>query len=166
MKKKILVTIFILFCILLLVLFYYSREDRMLSYLYLYPITKNNIYDYYVYDVYSDHVTIVTYNGTDSDIKIPSYIYEKPVWSIEDSAFYGNSNIETVIIPNTVIKIGYQSFIGCENLKIIEIPTSVVSIGDSAFQNCPSLEAIYVNENSKAEKLLRENNYEFYIKYQ
>ena len=57
----------------------------------------------------------------------------------DDSPFYQNSNIKSVIIGNGVTSIGDYVFEGCENLTSVTIPNTVISIGDDAFDCCTSL---------------------------
>lgn len=87
----------------------------------------------YVNDSYSGSVTIpafVNYNNR---------TYE--VTSIEDSAFgsYRNawnsegSNVESVILPNSITSIKYAAFACCRNLKIFDIPNKVDLIDSYAF---------------------------------
>ena len=165
MKKKIIILLLIIICIIYINIQYHNKHNNILNTLYKYPISKNNIYKDYIYDIYANHINIISYNGNSKVVEIPSIIKDKPVISIEDSAFYGNAYIEKIIIPSTIIKIGYQSFIGCQNLKEISIPKSILYIGESAFDNCPNLKYIYIEQNSKTEKLLIKKNYRTYIKY-
>ena len=44
--------------------------------------------------------------------------------------FYNCSSLESVIIPESVKKIGNEAFEGCTSLKSIIIPESVKKIGD------------------------------------
>ncbi len=161
MIKKIIITVTIIASIFIIILL--LKNNNNLDNIYKYPVSKNNYYDDYVYDVYSDHINIIAYNGSDKNIIIPALIDDLPVLSIEDSAFYGNSDIETVVIPYTVIKIGNQSFIGCLNLKSLDIPKSIIFVGDNALDNCPNLESIYINKNTKQKNIFK--NYKKYIKY-
>ena len=74
----------------------------------------------------SGSVTIpekVSYNGT-----------EYPVVSISDQAFYTDSMITNIVLPPTIISIGYNSFGLCKNLSTINLPISLQTIGDMAFQ--------------------------------
>lgn len=58
-----------------------------------------------------------------------------PVTSIKGKAFE-NSDVISVIIPNSVKSIGEQAFWCCENLTYVSIPNSVTSIGGAAFHGC------------------------------
>ena len=52
-----------------------------------------------------------------------------------NEAFYGCSGINSVIIPNSMISIGWQAFIYCENLNSLTIGNSISSIGSGAFHS-------------------------------
>ena len=55
-------------------------------------------------------------------------------------AFRDCTLLETVVLPNTLKKIGDGPFYGCTALRECNIPSSVTYIGPSAFYNCTSLE--------------------------
>lgn len=83
-----------------------------------------------------DTVSIVEYNGTASNLIIPSKIKGYTVKEIGDGAFddpQRKSTLKSVTIPNTVETIGEQAFGFCTNLKKITIPDSVQRIGKYAF---------------------------------
>ena len=77
------------------------------------------------------------------DVKIPSKIYTGGksyyVVDIERSAFYGLSNLEKVIIPDSVKTIGMEAFKNCSKLNTVELPSTLQSIGEKAFENCSKL---------------------------
>lgn len=58
--------------------------------------------------------------------------------------FINNSEINDVVIPNSVTSIGNHVFSGCASLTSITIPTSVTSIGDGAFSGCSGLTSISI----------------------
>ena len=67
---------------------------------------------------------------------------------IGDEAFYGNTAVVTVILPDTqtsdgkkFASIGDRAFRGCANLKTMTpfLPVTVSSIGMNAFQSCSAL---------------------------
>ena len=88
-------------------------------------------------------VRVTGYNGTDSDIIIPSY-HNGFVTSIGRWAFDGCSSLESIVIPTSVTSIGDIAFGGCSSLASIGIPSSVTSIGSSAFSDCSSLASIVI----------------------
>ncbi len=90
-------------------------------------------------------IHIVGYNGPRGTVTIPNEINGLPVTSIEASAFYGNTNLMVVTIPNGVTNIGPRAFFGCYNLMSVAIPRSVVTIGYSQFGRCIGLTNIMVD---------------------
>jgi hypothetical protein len=91
-------------------------------------------------------------NPYSGDIVIPeSVVYNDttyPVGSIEESAFYGYTEITSVSIPNSVIYISSTAFCGCSGLTSMTIPSSVREISGSAFSKCTNLKSINVAENN------------------
>ena len=80
--------------------------------------------------------------ATDSVISIPGEYNGKVVTAVSEWAFAGNTNITSVIIPDSVTSIGNSAFYYCSSLTSITIPDSVTSIGTDAFYNCSSLTEI------------------------
>lgn len=66
--------------------------------------------------------------------------------SIGQCAFADCTNLESIVIPDSVESIQWGAFAGCEKLEEIIIPNSVKFIGDIAFQNCSDLEEITLPE--------------------
>jgi hypothetical protein len=71
-------------------------------------------------------------------------VISNSVTSIDDSAFYGCSNLTNVAIPNSVTSIGSYAFAYCSNLTSLVIPNSVTSIGNYAFYGCSNLSTITI----------------------
>lgn len=67
-----------------------------------------------------------------TELTIPDYANEYKVVSLADYIFY-LSDLETVHLPNTLIKIGTCAFEYCQNLRSINFPESLKEIGSSAF---------------------------------
>ena len=96
-----------------------------------------------------DGVVIGIGDCSDTDIEIPSYHNDVKVIAIGDSAFYKNTDITSIIIPNTITSIGEKAFWGCENVKAIVLPDSVETIGERAFAYCSQLESISIGTSLK-----------------
>ena len=64
-----------------------------------------------------------------------------------DYAFWENTSIRHVVLPDTMTGIYEQAFYGCESLEDIYIPNSVTKIEDGAFWNCKSLKEIIIPDN-------------------
>lgn len=87
-------------------------------------------------------VVVIRYKGTAADVTIPSRYKGKPVTVIDPVAFYNNSAVTSVTIPDSVTAIPDYAFGFCSQLTNISIPNSVTFIGFSAFNSCTSLESI------------------------
>lgn len=89
---------------------------------------------------------------TDADIVIPGVYNGTPVVSIDINAFTSNTTITSVVIPASVVKIGYSAFASCSNLKTVTIcnpnvemqPFSNIAGMYYNFNGCTSLTDIYV----------------------
>lgn len=87
-------------------------------------------------------VVVISYKGTAADVTIPSRYKGKPVTVIDPVAFYNNSAVTSVTIPDSVTAIPDYAFGFCSQLTNISIPNSVTFIGLSAFNSCTSLKSI------------------------
>lgn len=60
-----------------------------------------------------------------------------PVTSIGNYAFYGCSQLKSIMLPYGVKSIGIETFYDCTSLISVTIPDSVTSIDGGAFYHCP-----------------------------
>ena len=91
------------------------------------------------YSIENGAVTITGYTGPGGDVVIPETIEGLPVTSIGPSAFYHNSDVISVLLPDSMTSIGNAAFAMCWNLASITIPDSVTSIGWQAYYHCLGL---------------------------
>lgn len=84
-------------------------------------------------NTYEDGKGIITFDGD--------------VTSIGSSAFYFNSNITSIAMPDSVTKIGDAAFYLCSSLTSAYIPEGVTAFGDQAFYYCAQLESITIPES-------------------
>ncbi len=68
---------------------------------------------------------------------------------INEKAFWGCSNLTTIVVPPNVISIGDLAFSGCTSLESIVIPKSVTEIGENLFANTGLTSIIVDTGNSK-----------------
>lgn len=123
-------------------------------------------YGDFEYTLENDYTcTITGYNGTASNVTIPSNIYGNKVCKIGYGSFRdSNNNIRSVTIPNSVKRIDSYAFENCyslnsvtfssglktisngafsnTNLKNVTIPNSVTEIYDCAFSGCENLSSL------------------------
>ena len=88
---------------------------------------------YYAHHLYSDENTEIT------ELVIPD-----GVPNIQDYAFYGCSNFESVDIPNSVTNIGSYAFYGCSKLNTVSLSAQLDSIKNYTFYGCSSLNEINI----------------------
>ncbi len=69
-----------------------------------------------------DTYTLVSYNGTATDVAVPEKVGGKTITVIAAYAFKDCTAIKKVVIPNTIIRIGASAFYGCTSLESITIP--------------------------------------------
>ena len=67
--------------------------------------------------------------------------------AILDYAFSQQSNIQSVVLPNSVTSVHIQAFGMCLNLETIVLPNSLSVIEDETFSNCPKLSSIDLPQN-------------------
>ena len=86
--------------------------------------------------LYEDKAAVAQYVGTDAEVIIPSTVEGAPVDQIMPRAFYRNTSVVFVSIPDSVHSIGIEAFMECENLTTAPLPASLQYIGNSAFGQC------------------------------
>ena len=81
-------------------------------------------------------VTGLTYPNLDhSTYAFPDSYNGTPITGIADNAFYGDTTLETIVIPASYTYIGKFAFAGCVNLKSVRFAegSQLTEIGDFAF---------------------------------
>ena len=73
-------------------------------------------------------------------------IAEVNITALPIQAFYKSTNVENLILPNTLITIGEEMFYQSK-LKTVVIPANATTIGNSAFEQCASLISIDIPDN-------------------
>ena len=126
-----------------------------------------------VYIEEDGYISIVGHSVKGGKIVIPSTIEDKPVkkitdWEayyngevewldqyitisdgiteIEKEAFYNNSCIKEINLPNTLKIIGNSAFEYCGGLESLNIPDGIKEIGEGAFEGCDALREVHIGE--------------------
>lgn len=94
----------------------------------------------------SDSVAITGYTGSTEphDITVPSAVQVsadesaamRKVTAIADTAFYADSSLRSVTLPEGITDIGDYAFAKCVQLESINFPTTLKAIGQGAFMGC------------------------------
>ncbi len=89
---------------------------------------------------------LLSYTGFDRYIMIPESFNGYPVTAIGSSVFEDNIIVEHVVIPVEVIEIEDSAFAGASNLETVTIEkeSQLTIIGDSAFAGASALTSIYI----------------------
>ena len=76
--------------------------------------------------------------------EIKSVIIEDGVTFTSEDAFKDCTNLTSITIPNSIIKIGNYTFMDCTGLTSVTIPDKVTHIGNGAFFGCTGLTSITI----------------------
>ena len=87
---------------------------------------------------------LLSYDGTDTDLIIPSEFRGLPVTVLGVYSCGLCDNLTNVVIPDTITSIGSQCFKKNPSLETVTIPQSVKEIGEGAFSECPSLKRVNI----------------------
>ncbi len=100
-----------------------------------YTIVNNVLYNY-------DKTKLICalYQVT-GNLKIESTVKE-----ISDYAFYGQSEIQGITLPNGIEKIGEDILLRCHKIKKLEIPSSIKEIDEEAFIQASNLDEIIIHK--------------------
>ena len=99
--------------------------------------------EFYLADTASHIAELIGYTGSltvlniPAEIEIDNVIYK--VKSIGQGAFAGCSQIDSIVIPETIETIGSEAFANCTGVLSINIPSIVDRIGDNAFLNVKNI---------------------------
>lgn len=74
--------------------------------------------------------------------QVITYTIGAEIEELKDATFANFTNLNTVTLPKTLIKIGESAFDQCSALTTINIPSKVNSIGAYAFAGCKSLKSV------------------------
>ncbi len=78
---------------------------------------------------------------------IHEVIFSDKVSIIPHEMFIGCTNLERVVIGNSMVEIGDKAFENCHGLKAVEMSDNITTIGRSAFSGCSSLESFKIPSN-------------------
>ena len=90
------------------------------------------------------HAAIAKAMAKDASLDLSEAINESDTF---DKYYANNTQLKSIILPNTTTKIGVNAFDHCSNLTDISIPEGVESIERSAFNYCTSLIQIKLPES-------------------
>ena len=104
----------------------------------------------------ADEITLKKYNGVEIAGKINDYYSTDKEYPVTTIKGFIRSDIELIVLPDTLKTIGTECFMDCGKLVSIEIPKNVETIESDAFKSTSSLERIDVEDGNT--KYRSENN--------
>lgn len=106
--------------------------------------------DGYVFYIDGTNVYLMGYVGADTEISLPESYNDGTAdyeYEIYNYAFYNNTSIKSVIIPEIIQTIGYKVFFKCSSLVSVTLPNSLMRIESHAFESCTMLMSITIPKN-------------------
>lgn len=103
-------------------------------------------------------VSIEDYYGSESAIVLPDVYYDKPVTRVGECAFFGDDDIVSVTVPESITVIEDEAFSICDNLETVVLHSGVEMLGEGAFSHCKSLKSINLPENLE---IINQNAFEW-----
>ncbi len=104
------------------------------------PVTSGD-YTYYVKD---GSAVIVSYNGSASAVTVPGTLGGFPVTELGCASFANNTELTSVLLPESVTKIGSHAFYNDPALASLYVQSaSAVTFARRALRRCPSLTGVY-----------------------
>ncbi|MCD7772720.1 MAG: leucine-rich repeat protein [Ruminococcus sp.] len=73
---------------------------------------------------------------------ILNIVVEEGITDIDNSLFWGYSNVKTVSLPSTLTSLGTQIFYNCTSLEYINIPEGVTELKTNLFYNCSNADLV------------------------
>lgn len=101
--------------------------------------------EYTEYDDYCELTGIGT--AVNTNIYIAEEFNGKPVTSISAHAFWMNTKLTAVTIPDSITTIGNYAFFQCSRLESVKLPEGLLSIGKGLFENCENLKDLTIPDS-------------------
>ncbi|MCM1040712.1 MAG: leucine-rich repeat domain-containing protein [Ruminococcus sp.] len=93
---------------------------------------------------------IAGYEGKAGELSIPSQMGAFPVSAIGKKAFWGNSYLRHVLLPDTIEEVGDWAFSGCSALHTVKMNGQKILFGNHVFQKTEHLREISFAGSSPA----------------
>ncbi len=93
----------------------------------------------FTYDLYAGGIRILSYTGGKDEVTVPETINGIPVTIIGKDAFFRNTEVRKVKLPDSIQEIEGRAFAFDKALESINMPAALETIGDYAFRGCSGL---------------------------
>lgn len=69
------------------------------------------------------------------------------VQSVAEAAFLDCDDMQTVFLPEGLVKIGARAYKDCDGLNMVNIPNTVLQLGDEVFSGCKNLQTVKLSNH-------------------
>lgn len=105
---------------------------------------------YYVYDEQNEIAIVIDglRDENKTTYQLPEKIDDLTISSISDKVFKGNTDIIMVDLSKTrLTTLSEDCFLGCSNLEKVVLPETLTTISKNAFKNCSNLQTVSAKNN-------------------
>lgn len=92
-------------------------------------------------------ITITGYQGPGGSVIVPAQINGLPVTEIGTAAFFGNTNLTQITLPDGIRDIENFAFHGCSNLKEVDLGQTLKKLDYGLFAGCVSLKELSIPDS-------------------
>lgn len=110
-------------------------DNAILSEIFANTIVSADEYNSFTYSINNGNASISKYNGTAENLVVPEKINGYPVTNIYGGAFQNNNYIKKVTIKSKITILYGRMFAHCSNLETVILPETLVEIKDGAFSS-------------------------------
>lgn len=125
----ILIAILVTFCLISF------SNNAVLSKFFDNIVASADDYNSFTYSINNGNASISKYNGTATNLIVPAKINGYPVTKILGGAFQGNKYIKKVTIESKITILYGRMFANCSNLETVILPETLLEIKDMAFSS-------------------------------
>ena len=119
--------------------------NKQVEEMFKYSRTPNKDFNYEKDD---EGIVVTSYIGSKNVVVVPETIDDQEVYKIGTGAFQECLEIETVILPKTVIEIGERAFYNCGVVEV-KLSDGLEEIGTEAFKYAKRLESVVIPKTVK-----------------
>lgn len=95
------------------------------------------------YSIKADNtIRIEGYSSSALHLTLPAEIDGMPVNEIAATAFFSNTGLVRITLPDSITQIGKQAFQSCDNLISVSLPSGLQTIPPSCFEGCQALQSV------------------------
>lgn len=83
-------------------------------------------------------------------VQVPELVDGQTVTGLAPDCFAGCRDLTTIVLPDTIRRIGAGAFSGCTSLRGLYLPDGTEVLDADAFADCVSLEAVFIPASVRA----------------